>query len=228
MEIAQVGVTIWRLPDGARDLTQVGQEADGAMEQIESTTPLAIGSHVRLGIESISRDGYLYVVDREQFADGTYGALSLIFPTLRTRRGNNAVKINQLVYIPRPPSYFQISPSKTGKTQIAEVLTILLSPTPIDLPGPITERPLALTSDMVKQWESAWGVQANRLELDGGAGTKLQARIQTEGSKSLDQKEDEAEPLSDVDPPPQTVFRAAIKTGNRMLVNVPLRFSSGK
>ena len=86
-EYAKVGVTIWRLKaDGSKDLGQVGEESQ-TLEQVEVSTPLAIGSNVRLGIEPLTRDGYLYVIDREQFADGSYGTPHLIFPTLRRGKG---------------------------------------------------------------------------------------------------------------------------------------------
>ena len=40
-------------------------------------------------------DGYLYVINREQYADGTFGRARLIFPTLLTYNGNNRVKPGQ-------------------------------------------------------------------------------------------------------------------------------------
>jgi hypothetical protein len=41
-------------------------------QRIEADTPLKVGERVRLSIES-PRTGYLYVIDREQYADGSYG-----------------------------------------------------------------------------------------------------------------------------------------------------------
>ncbi|HEX8847213.1 MAG TPA: hypothetical protein VF791_21395 [Pyrinomonadaceae bacterium] len=224
MEYAQLGVTIWRLQGNSKELTQEGIESQ-TLEQVEATTSLSIGQSVRIGIEPLSRDGYLYVIDREQFADGTYGKPVLIFPTLRTRKGNNRVRVNQLIYIPMPPSYFRITPSRMGKTQVAEVLTILLSPTPLQLPVPISERPLTLDPSQVAQWEKLWGTQANRLEMEGGAGQTTPAISQTDGTKGFEQVGTE-DPLTDDDPLPQTIFRAAIKAGNPLLVTVPLRFKA--
>lgn len=220
MEYSQVGVTVWRVEDGSKEL---GQEGEEALEQVEASTALSIGSRVRLGIEPLSRDGYLYVINREQFADGSYGTPRLIFPTLRTRKGMNAVKVSQLIYIPMPPSYFRINPSSSGKTQVAEVLTILLSPTPLELPGPIADKPLVLSAEQVTGWEKLWGIQPNRLELVGGAGKRTLAKAQTEGSKELEMGPDEG--LTSDDALPQTVFRAAIKVGDPLLVTVPLRFA---
>ena len=130
-EHVKVGLTIWRLHgDGSKGFEQVGDE----LEQVEAETPLGIGSNVRLGVETLTNDGYLYVIDREQFADGSYGAAQLIFPTLRTRKGNNQVYVNDRILIPRRPSYFRINPSSTGKQQVAEVLTIIISPTKLRYP----------------------------------------------------------------------------------------------
>lgn len=218
-EYAKVGVTIWRLQgDGSKDLGQVGEEAQ-TLEQVEVSTQLAIGSNVRLGIEPITHDGYLYVIDREQFADGSYGAAHLIFPTLRTRKGNNLVHAFERVLIPRRPSYFRINPSSTGKTQIAEVLTIIISPTELTLPVPLSDRPMSLSAEQVKEWETKWSASFIELEKQGGAG-------ETTGAKDLGQVGEESQQLTDDDPLPQTVYRATIKRGGALLVTVPLRFEA--
>jgi hypothetical protein len=75
MTFAQVGVTFWRFRRStAADKTkELVEDEDGAvewtLERIEEGTPLATGQRVRLSIESLSRAGYLYVIDREQYAD---------------------------------------------------------------------------------------------------------------------------------------------------------------
>lgn len=226
MEYAAVGVTIWRLQnaDGSKELDQEGQEAQ--LEQVESSAPLGIGSMVRIGIEPLTRDGFLYVIDREQFADGTYGVPRLIFPTLRTRGGNNRVRANELVLIPRPPSYFRINPSSTGKTQTAEVLAIILSPTPLDLPASLGDKPMTLGEPLFKSWERQWSVPINVLEMNGGAGLTTSVKAQTEGSKSLDQEGDERQQLTQGDPFPQTIYRVAISKGKALLVTAALRFKA--
>ena len=226
MEYAQLGVTIWRLQkaDGAKELGQEGEEAK--LEQVESSTALTIGSTVRIGIEPLTRDGFLYVIDREQFADGTYGAARLIFPTLRTRNGNNGVRAHELVLIPRPPSYFRINPSSTGRTQTAEELTMIFSPTALQLPEPLGDKPITLSDSLFKSWVANWSVPMNVLELDGGAGTTMSVKQQTDGAKGLDQEGQEAQQLTQEDPLPQTVYRATIRRGAALLVTVPLRFQN--
>jgi hypothetical protein len=48
---------------------------------IEEGTPLSPSQKVRLSVESLSRDGYLFAIDREQYAHGTFGDPVLIFLT---------------------------------------------------------------------------------------------------------------------------------------------------
>lgn len=226
MEYAQLGLTIWRLQnaEGAKEFGQEGEEPK--LEQVESGASLTIGSSVRIGIEPLTRNGYLYIIERERFADGSYGAARLIFPTLRTRNGNNAVKAHELVLIPRPPSYFRINPSSTGKAQTAEVLTIILSPRPLDLIEPLGNQPMTVNNAVFQSWETKWSVPMNTLELNGGAGTVMSVKTQTEGAKSLDQEGQEAQQLTQDDPLPQTVYRATIRRGAAFLVTVALRFKT--
>ena len=103
---AQVGVTIWRFrrataADKTKELVEEedAQPTEWSLERIAEGTLLAPGQKVRLGIESLSRDGYLYVIDREQYADGSFGDARLIFPTKRTPEGGNIVKAGRIVYI---------------------------------------------------------------------------------------------------------------------------------
>src|SRR6478672_8020359 len=107
---AQVGLTIWRFrPATAADKTKELVEEEDApstqwsLERISEGTLLVPGQKVRLGIESLSRDGYLYVIDREQYADGTFGDARLIFPGARTLEGGNRVKAGKIIYIPAAP-----------------------------------------------------------------------------------------------------------------------------
>jgi hypothetical protein len=215
-EYAAVGVTLRRLQvkEGSKDLDQVGEEAQ--LEQVKTDAPLSIGSRIRIYLEPLLRDGFLYIIDREQFADGTYGTPRLIFPTLRTREGNNQVRTNELIQIPRPPSYFRINPSNTGKTQVAEVLTIIISPVALQLPAPLGDKAMTFSAEQFKEWARKWSSPVTLFEMESGAG-------QTTGVKSLDQMGEEAQ-LTEDDLLPETVYRAIIKKGNPLLVSVPLRF----
>src|SRR5689334_25289918 len=74
-----VGVTLWRLRPANR--SDSGERLivhdDNAVsewlpERISATTRLVQGERLRMSVETV-RAGYLYVIDREQYADGTLG-----------------------------------------------------------------------------------------------------------------------------------------------------------
>src|SRR6266545_1096612 len=90
-----VGITLWRLrpsrpaETGERIITHEGPESvEWLPERVASNGKLFEGDRIRMSIEA-ARTGYLYVVDQEQYADGSRGEPYLIFPTSRTRGGDN-------------------------------------------------------------------------------------------------------------------------------------------
>jgi hypothetical protein len=221
----EIGVTVWRLrpsqsgDTGARVLVLDGlKQAEWTPERIEADTPLNIGDRVRLTIES-PRPGFLYIIDREQYADGSLGEPMLIFPTLRTRGGDNRVSPGKLIDIPAQEdrySYFTAQPAGPRRDQVAEVLTIILLSQP--LPLQIGEQPLTMTNTQVASWEKLWGGTAERLELVGGAGRTWTNEEKLAGAAKGRQ-------LTQGGPPPQTVYRVARKAGGPLLVTVPLRYA---
>ena len=223
VQFEEVGVTVWRLrptrssDEGGRVLVQEGlKQSEWTPERIEADTPLNIGDRVRLTVES-PRPGFLYIIDREQYADGSFGEPMLIFPTLRTRGGDNRVEPGRLIDIPAQEdqySYFTAQPAG-DRRQVAEVLTIILVPQP--LPLQIAAQPLKMAETEVNGWEKLWGGVAERLELVGGAG-----RIWTMEEKSAGAAL--GRQLTQTGPPPQTVYRVARKAGGPLLVTVPLRY----
>jgi hypothetical protein len=220
---AKIGITRWRFRRSkATDKTkELVEEDDGAQnewtgERIEEATLLSPGQRVRLSIESMSREGYLYVIDREQYADGTLGDPKLIYPTQKTA-GANRVQPGRLIYIPSATGRFRIEPSGSAKVQIAEVLTIIVSPKPLvseDLLGP---RSIRLERAQVDSWQKQWQSPATGFEMDGGVGQAMTLTEQssaTPGSPLLTQE----------DPEPQTVYQLAVRPENPVLITVALRF----
>jgi hypothetical protein len=221
---SELGVTIWRLRPaatadaGARILVQEGTEtAELIPERVSSTSRLNAGDRVRLTLES-PEHGYLYVIDRERYASGERGAPYLIFPTTRTRSGDNKVAGGKLIDIPAQsdrPNFFTLRRSRPD--QVAEELTVLLTPEPLD--GiTIGENALALANAQVAAWEKQWGGgKPEVFELTGGAGrawTRAEQDAAADGTRLLTQE----------DPPPQTVYRVAVKPGAPMAVEVRLRY----
>jgi hypothetical protein len=98
------------------------KQAQYTPERIEAATPLNVGDRVRITVES-PRSGFLYIIDREQYIDGSFGEPMLIFPTLKTRGGDNRVMPGKLIDIPAQEdqySYFTAQPAGSRRDQVAE------------------------------------------------------------------------------------------------------------
>ena len=218
---AIVGITIWALrPSSPADdksavltVAENGGSRTYAPIRVAAGKPLAVGQRVRLSIEA-PREGFLYVINREQYADGTYSEPYLIFPTLRTRGGKNDVTAGRVIEIPDQednPPYFTLRPRREGQT--AEVLIVLVTPEPLK-DVKIGRNALKLSQEQFAGWESMWGVEAERFELAGGVGRPW-TRVEKEaglGSRLLVQDE----------PMPQTLYRVPVKPGNPVMLTVPL------
>lgn len=223
-DMTQLGLTIWRLrpskaaDTGARIIVQESDEtAEWTPERVEANSPLRVGERIRISIEAPST-GYLYVIDREQYADGTFSEPYLIFPTTRTRGGDNRVTAGRVIEIPGQedrPNYFRLRQSRPNQT--AEMMTVLVTTQPLE--GlTFGAQPLVLAKEQVAKWEKEWSAPAERFELVGGAGrtwTKAEQAAGADGTRLLTQE----------DPGPQTIYRVAVKPGEPVLVKVALRYS---
>lgn len=222
---AVIGVTLWRLrPTQSADNKdarilehQAAKSAEWTPERIEADTRISEGERLRVSIESPST-GYLYVIDREQYADGSLGDAYLIFPTARTRGGNNSAVAGRVIEFPAQednPPYFTLTRSRPE--HIGETLILIVAPTPL-AELPIGPEPLKLSSDKLAQWEKDWGGRAELFELEGGAGlpyTKAEKSAGGDGSRMLTQ----------TDPLPQTILRLNTRPGSPVLVKVELRIA---
>ena len=224
---AQLGLTIWRLraaasaDSGARVIVHHDSATDEFVpERIAADTPLRLGEHLRFSFEA-PRAGFLYVIDREQFADGSAGEPLLIFPTTRTRGGDNRVEPGKLIEIPgqddRPP-FFTLRQSRADQT--GELLTVIVTTQPLQ-GVTIGAQALTLSAAQVQQWEQQWGAQTEVFELNGGTGktwTKVEQEAGAGGTRQLTQE----------DPGPQTIYRVAVKPDAPLLVKVGLRYRSAE
>lgn len=217
-----VGVTIWRLrpsgedEEGERMIVHEGADATAWIpERVPGNAGLSEGDRVRLSIEA-ARTGYLYVIDREQYADGTFGEPYLIFPTTRTLGGDNSVKAGRLIDIPAQedsPPFFTLKRSRAD--QVGELLTVIVTPTPLD-ELQIGAQAQRLSAERVAQWEKSWGIQTGRLELSGGAGKVWTKEEKEAGNGRL---------LNASAPNPQTLYyRPGVKSDEPFLVKVQLQY----
>lgn len=215
-----VGVTIWRLRPAAR--TDSGERIivhdDNAKEfvpeRISANTKLVAGDRLRISVEA-ARNGYLYVIDRELYADGTLGEAYLIFPTTRTLNGDNQVSVGKLAELPAQedsPPFFTIRKSRPD--QVAEVLSVLVTPTPLE--GlQITDKAQKLTNDQVAKWEQSWSTSVGRLEMDsvGQAWTKEEKDAAGTNTRALTSSA----------PPPQMLFYRP-RSSDAMFVKLRLTY----
>ena len=222
-EFAQIGLTVWRLRpakanDQVRMIIQQGEDAmEWTPERISADTPLRQNDRIRLSFEA-PQNGFLYIVDREQFADGSYGPPELIFPTTKTRSGDNRVSAGHIIELPGQddqPNFFTMKPRRADVR--SESLTVIV--TPQSLEGiTIGEKPLVLTAEQVSKWEQTWGAKVERFEMADGVGkawTKAEKEAGASGTRQLTQDE----------PGPQTIYRVVVKPGSPVLVKVGLRYA---
>lgn len=230
LESAAIGITVWKLrpskdTDEARILVTKGSRKTAfTPERVESTTAFVEGQMLRLGIE-VPRSGYLYIIDREEYSNGAQSEPFLIFP-LNPSGSDHRVTAGQIIEVPNqgdPEAYFEVksNPGPGESTQISEILTVLVTPTPltgIPSPPPGTRelQPIQLSQRQVADWERQWSVKAERLELEGGAGMAYTRAEQAAGSSSKNR-------LTPEDNPPQTVFRVATSPEKPFLVKLPLK-----
>ena len=220
-----IGVTLWRLrPSRPADAGErmIVQEGPGAAEwlpeRVSSDGKLSEGDRIRVSIEA-ARTGYLYVTDQEQYADGSKGEPYLIFPTTRTRGGDNAVKAGRIIEIPSQddsPPYFTLKRSRVD--HVGENIIVLVTPAPIEGLA-ITDKAQRLSDETLASWEKSWGAQTGRLEMEDGNGkpwTRQEKEAGADGTRSLNQDE----------PAPQTIYyRPGASSGVPVLIKMQLQYA---
>lgn len=221
-QTAVVGVTIWRLrPSKESDDNEVRQiihqQGEWTPERITAGTPLTEGARVQLTIES-PRSGYLYVFNREIYADKTFGEPYLIFPTLSLNGGDNRVSAGRVIEIPsaedKPPFY---TLKRSHANHEGEGLTIIVT----DKPLPelkIGRTALKISAEQFNSYEKRWGALTQQLELEGGAGTAMNKTEKAARAKS--------QILTQEDSLPQTIYRIMAKPNQPLLLTIPLSISA--
>ena len=216
-----VGVTIWRLRPATRtdsgERMIVHEESATKQwmpERISPETKLGQGDKLRISVEG-ARKGYLYVIDREQYADGSLGEPYLIFPTTRTLNGDNRVDIGKLTEIPAQedsPPYFTVRKSRPDN--VAEVLSVLVSPAPLEGIN-ITDKAQKLPEKQVSEWEKEWSNGVGFLEMDKTVGQTWTKEERDAGTNTR--------ALTAEGPAPQLVFyRAAARPNDPLFVKLQL------
>jgi hypothetical protein len=216
--LMQLGITIWRLRSARagdsdrRALVREKKGATWAAERVESDGMFREGDYVRLSVES-PRSGYLYVIDRDLFADGTTGEPMLIFPW---SGADNKLFPGRLIDIPDQeddPNYF--TARLTGSHQAGELLTFIVTTTPLSVP--VADKPSKIDPRHFIDWQKSWGGVTERYEMENGAGelwTKEEQAAARKGTRQLTRD----------DPAPQTIYRVFTTDNSGMLATLVLKY----
>jgi hypothetical protein len=212
---SQVGLTFWKLRrvgnDSAIRTRLTGKSNVGWIsERVEADTKFQYGDYLRLSIES-PRAGYLYVIDRDWLTDGALGETKMIFPI---RGDDNRVHAGKLIDIPaQDQEPFRARPEAK---QLGEILTIIVTASPLDLP--ISDEAVPISSAQLMQWEEMWSGPTKRFEMQHSIG---QARTSHEDQAAARRG---TRQLTRDDPPPQTIYVLSTKDRSALLFNVKIAY----
>ncbi len=222
----KIGITFWRLTTDAKKALDENQTArmlvqeSGASKEytpqrVAADTVFSRGDKVRLSIES-PRSGYLYIVDREIYADGRLGEPMQIFPTMMARRGNNLIQPGWIADVPAQTDqtpYFTLksdNPNWRG-----ELLTVILSPEPLSDMG-MPDKPSPISAAFVKALEDKYQRDTTEYEQQGTEGKSYTKAEKEAGGDNKRQ-------LTQDDPFPQTVYRVKVRPKEPMMINLNLK-----
>jgi hypothetical protein len=216
-----IGFTVWRLAPAAaggtapRLLVQDSPDipaAEYVPQRMPAGARLRVGDRVRLGIE-VAFDGYLYVINRERFADGSHGAPQLIFPARNLRGADNRIQPGRLVEIPGQTDLVPaLRVQRVDPRSVGEELLVLVTSAPIsDLNIGSGETPLS--EARVLEWERRWTKEVARLDLSTTDVTNWTAAEQQAGLA--------ARLLTQDDPLPSSLYHVNTDAEG-VLVHIPL------
>lgn len=217
----EIGVTFWRLrrldSDEREDAPTfpVNLGDDGVdywtAERVSSTTKFRANDRLRFTIES-SRTGFLYIINREYYADGVTGDAELIYPTLNTRnqKGDpNRVTAGSLIDVP-PASqrfpYFRIEPKQKGYA--GEEVVVIISPSKLPGINPSVNS-LPLDREKVEKWLADWGGLVDVYDATDGEGVAL-TRNEADAVRTR--------ALTQEEPLPQTIYRVKARANEPVVV----------
>lgn len=219
----ELGVTFWRLrplkkneeDDAPTFKVNTGDGSDDwTAERVRSITKFKPGNLVRFTIESL-RSGYIYIINREFYDDGSSGEAELIYPEMigRTRR-DIRVNAGSLVEIPSTADdmpYFRIKPKR--EDYAGEEVIVIISPAKIT--GFIfgTGRP-TISSNTLEKWFNDWASVTDVYDASDGEGVAY-TRTEAEAvrTRSLTQEE----------PLPQTIYRFKSVIGKPLMVSFQMQ-----
>jgi hypothetical protein len=228
-EYLRLGVTIWRfspsqcaIPNCPLPAGEKGLIDTSAGMRIDDSTALSTGERVRLGLESLSHDGFVYVIDREQYAEGKYGDPYLIFPTKNIQNGSNYARPGLQIQLPRAEGCFCVKSRNPERVLVADNLIVIISPQPLLSPEEIGTKEIPLPAKLATYVSRADKERVHRGTLKDGVGLARSAPEQVAGTKGLF----DTEPvLTQSDLPPQNVYQTLVPRGSAAVFSLYLRYN---
>src|SRR5262249_28428693 len=108
---------------------KAGQETSESMiaQRVNADRPFRVGEDLRISVE-IPQDGYLYVIDREQYEGGKLGPPVLIFPG-NPLSDENKVRAGRIIELPDNEIPFTITrlSEQSHRQLTGELLTLLVT-----------------------------------------------------------------------------------------------------
>jgi len=231
-EYVRIGMTVWRfspnqcpIPDCP--LPKISADSSKGLvdtaTRTDDTTPLNNGERVRLGLESLAQSDYIYIIDRERFDDGSMGEAFLIFPTKKIEGGRNWAQPGQQIQLPRANGCFCVKSRNTQRVLLADVLTVVLSRTPLLRPEEVGADAVSVPASLISFLARADKQKTFRGFLKGGSGLAQTAQEQSAGAKGLF---DTAPVLTQNDLPPQILYQSLVPIGEVAVFNFSLQYGT--
>jgi Domain of unknown function (DUF4384) len=223
-----IGFTVWQMKDAAAGTTErrklVKRKGDREVTQrpfrVSTDTRLAPGEAYVFSIES-TKTGYLYIVDQEEYANGSLGEPSLIFPDDDPDTRDNRVAAGRVVEIPAQKTRDYFEAKQSGPNHVGEVLTLIVTPRPLieraKIEGDAYQEEL---KGLLKGLQEKWG---RSLKVKWTEVTEEIGKIYTEREGNAGAGAGGAR-LTDEDPLPQRLYQIKAEEGAPLMVNVRLRY----
>ena len=230
-KVTELGVTVWRLrppQESEKDnilfsvlLDDKKTRARWLAERVGADTVFHVRDKVRFAVET-STPGYIYVIDREMLANGSFGQPLLIYPTAAS--DDNLVKPGELFDFPdrNDPegAYLNIDPKKPGYT--GELVTIIISPKQLtgittDKDGYVTNAALLTNLEFGSAFEIFSRSDTDnkfysKAESDGSCGIKTR-ELRPPGASAQAPCGSATRPLGASEPLPQTIYNVTSYAG---------------
>jgi hypothetical protein len=145
------------------------------------------------------------------YKGGQAGEPVLIFPTSRTRGGDNRMVAARFIDIPArrdSPPYFRLTRSRPEQT--GEMLSLIFTSSPL-----FELADGRISNEQLTEWIHKWGSPTEMISSPRGLARPMTVAENEAGARDLR--------LEPNDPPPQTIYRIDAKSGNSICLQLFLR-----